>query len=46
DFGTWDISPDSRRFLMLREPSTGSGGRKINIVINWLEELKQWVPTK
>jgi eukaryotic-like serine/threonine-protein kinase len=46
DFGTWDISPDSRRFLMLREPSTGSGGRKINIVVNWLEELKQWVPTK
>jgi eukaryotic-like serine/threonine-protein kinase len=46
DFGTWDISPDGQRFLMLRESSAGSGPRKINIVVNWLEELKQRVPTK
>ena len=46
DFGTWDISPDGRRFLMLRGSSAGSGPRKINIVLNWFEELKQRVPTK
>jgi hypothetical protein len=45
---TWDLSPDGKRFLMLKE--AGSGGssagnpRKINIVLNWFEELKQRVP--
>ena len=46
DFGTWDISPDGQRFLMLRGSSAVSSPRKINIVLNWLEELKQLVPTK
>jgi eukaryotic-like serine/threonine-protein kinase len=42
----WDISPDGKRFLMIKPPaSTGVasaavGPRKINIVLNWLEELK------
>ncbi len=49
---TWDISPDGKRFLMIKPPvSTGgvleaAGPRKINIVLNWLEELKQRVPVK
>jgi eukaryotic-like serine/threonine-protein kinase len=46
----WDIGPDGKRFLMIKEPgsaaSAGGGPRKINIVLNWLEELKQRVPTK
>jgi serine/threonine protein kinase len=46
----WDISPDGKRFLMIKEQGTtasgGSGPRKINIVINWFEELKQRVPVK
>jgi serine/threonine-protein kinase len=46
----WDISPDGKRLLMLKEPGTGAsiegGPRKINIVLNWFEELKQRVPTK
>jgi len=46
----WDISPDGKRFLMMREslplvPAEG-GPRKINIVLNWFEELKQRVPVK
>jgi Tol biopolymer transport system component len=49
-FSTWDISPDGKRFLMIKEaePDTaGTGGlRKINIVLNWTEELKQRVPVK
>jgi serine/threonine protein kinase len=43
----WDISPDGKRFLMMKESgkaSTGEAPRKINIVLNWLEELKQRVP--
>jgi serine/threonine-protein kinase len=44
----WDISPDGKRFLMMKEPqsTTAAGGAtmKINIVLNWFEELKQRVP--
>jgi hypothetical protein len=50
EFDPWDISPDGKRFLMMKETgSTASGGggpRKINIGVNWLEELKQRVPVK
>jgi serine/threonine-protein kinase len=44
----WDISPDGKRFLMMKEAGSGAGGgpRKINIVLNWFEELKQRVPVK
>jgi hypothetical protein len=49
----WDIHPDGKRFLMIKPPaSTGaapsaSGSQpKINIVVNWTEELKQRVPGK
>jgi serine/threonine-protein kinase len=46
----WDINPDGKRFLMIKEPaavaSAGGGPSKINIVINWFEELKQRVPVK
>ncbi len=47
----WDISPDGKRFLMLKErfgePATeGISRPKIDIVLNWFEELKQRVPKK
>jgi hypothetical protein len=48
----WDISPDGKRFLMLKEapsaakPAAAEASGKINIVVNWLEELKQLAPTK
>jgi len=46
----WDISPDGKRFLMLKlvgtgdDKSTSPVPRKINIVLNWFEELKKRVP--
>jgi len=43
----WDISLDGKRFLMIKESeiSTAAGPRpKINIVLNWFEELKERVP--
>jgi serine/threonine protein kinase/Tol biopolymer transport system component len=52
DFNTWDIHPDGKRFLMIKPPAstgaapTATGPRKINIVLNWFEELKQQVPVK
>jgi serine/threonine protein kinase len=46
----WDISRDGKRFLMMKgaEPSasTATGPRRINIVVNWFEELRQRVPIK
>jgi Tol biopolymer transport system component len=43
-------SPDGKRFLMMKETgattSSDEGPRKINIVLNWFEELKQRVPVK
>jgi Tol biopolymer transport system component len=44
----WDVSPDGKRFLMIKAPQLSSAGisRKINIVLNWTEELKQRVPIK
>ena len=55
--GNWDISPDGKRFLMIKastptdEQSTDAETtkeppRKIVIVLNWFEELKQRVPVK
>ena len=46
----WDIHPDGKRFLMLKQAETMEGQStppipsKINIVMNWFEELKQRVP--
>ncbi len=45
----WDISHDGKQFLMMKEVSATSaagGQRKINIILNWLEVLKQRVPVK
>ena len=49
---SWDISPDGKRFLMMKpqgaidEGSSTEGPPKINIVMNWFEELKQRVPVE
>jgi hypothetical protein len=46
----WDISPDGKRFLMIKsvaatdDDSEAQIRRKITIVVNWFEELKERVP--
>jgi hypothetical protein len=47
----WDVSPDGGRFLLLKPLESGrtsaeGESHKINIVVNWFEELKQRVPSK
>ena len=37
----YDIAPDGRRFLMIKQPDV----RSLNIVLNWFEELERLVPT-
>jgi hypothetical protein len=39
----YDVSPDGRRFLMVKDES---GLGRLNVVLNWVEELKARVPTK
>jgi Tol biopolymer transport system component len=41
--GSYDVAADGQRFVMVKDDS-GSG--RLNIVLNWLEELKARVPTK
>jgi hypothetical protein len=46
----WDIHPDGNRFLMMKpapareDEPVSANHRKINIVLNWFEELKERVP--
>ena len=42
-FGPGDVAPDGR-FLMVQAVEPEQPVTKINIVLNWLEELKQKVP--
>jgi len=48
--GYWDVSRDGKRFLMIEaaeSAGTPAGTpAKINVVLNWTEELKQRVPVK
>jgi serine/threonine-protein kinase len=47
----WDIHPDGKRFLMIKQPRAVSSAEererpRIIIVLNWDEELKQRAPVK
>jgi len=48
--GMWDIHPETKRFLMLKEGTTtneesaATTGNRISIVLNWFEDLKDRVP--
>jgi hypothetical protein len=39
----YDVSPDGQRFVMVKDDSASG---RLNIVLNWFEELKRLVPTK
>jgi Tol biopolymer transport system component len=40
---SFDVSPDGKRFLMLRQ-ADASGITELRIVVNWTEELKRLLP--
>ena len=44
-FQYYDIAPDGKRFLMLKEENLAETQGQINVVLNWFEELKRLVPT-
>jgi hypothetical protein len=47
---SWDVDPKNDRFLMITMPDTGEAesgeqdAQRINVVLNWFEELKERVP--
>ena len=40
----YDVTPDGQRFLML-EDARSATVTKLNVVVNWFEELERLVPT-
>jgi len=49
DNPVYDVSPDGQRFLVVKNLSLASQSRapaRIVVVLNWLDELKQRVPTR
>ena len=44
---TYDVSPDGRRFLMIKEAGGDQGDARPQIIVvqHWFEELKRLVPT-
>jgi len=42
----YDVTADGQRFLMVKAASPETAPTQINVVLNWLEELKQRVPVK
>ncbi len=41
----FDVHPDGQRFLVLNQRGTDEGQQKMNVVLNWFEELNRLVPT-
>ena len=44
----YDIAPDGKRFVMVEEPKTTNAASttRLNVALNWSDELKRRVPTK
>ena len=42
---SYDISPDGKRFLMIKEPTRDASSTEIILVQNWFQELERLVPT-
>jgi serine/threonine-protein kinase len=41
---SYDVAPDGRRFLMIKENDQVAAATVLNVVLNWFEELKQKLP--
>jgi serine/threonine-protein kinase len=44
---SWDVSPDGRRFLLLKNvPTSDKAVTAVNVVLNWTDELKRRAPAQ
>jgi hypothetical protein len=42
----YDVTPDGNSLLMLKPLDQALSASRVNVVLNWLEELKQRVPRR
>jgi serine/threonine-protein kinase len=42
---TYDITPDGRRFVMIKDMRDGEQPTSLSIILNWTEELARRLPT-
>jgi serine/threonine-protein kinase len=42
---TWDVAADGKRFLV-ETPASNTGGRHMEVVVNWFDELDRRVPVR
>jgi Tol biopolymer transport system component len=40
DYEGWDIAPDGKRFLMVKDETAETAPKNLNLALNWFEELK------
>jgi predicted Ser/Thr protein kinase len=40
----WDVTPDGKRFLMVKDDTAESAPKHLNLVLNWFEDLKRHAP--
>ena len=40
----YGIAPDGQHFIMAKGAEAESGSRQVQVVLNWMEELKRQVP--
>ena len=43
---TWDAAPDGNHFLVELVPDAEEGGRRLEAVVNWFDELRRRAPVK
>ncbi len=43
-YDSYDVAPDGKRFIMIKEDPAESGPAHVNVVLNWFEEVKRRVP--
>lgn len=41
---SWDVSPDGKRFVLMRVQAADRPVTAVNVVLNWIDELKRRVP--
>jgi Tol biopolymer transport system component len=46
DTADYDVAPDGSRFLMVRMGDDELAPRRLNVVVNWADELERLVPTR
>ena len=44
--GTFDISPDDQRFLLIKSLTQEASATQVNLGLNWFEELKRLLPAR